>query len=190
MTVDHDALTDPELHEPKGTATAAANAVFIADGAGSGAFNSHSSFDDPDIHEPKDISTADSGDVYVANGSGGGTWQVATAILIEKSSIADQIVTAAGQLVLAHGLGAIPIVIIPQLICQVAELSYTIGDIVQIGFDQDSTTNRGISIVSDATNLTIRFGSSANTFTLLNKTSGARATLTNASWKLRVTAYA
>lgn len=189
MTEAHDGLTDPELHEPKGAATAAANAVFIADGAGSGAFNSHSTFTDPDIHEPKGVAVADLGDVYVANGVGGGAWQPAIAVLVEKFVSADQIVTAGGQLVLPHGLNDIPVVIIPQLICQVSDLNYSIGDIVQIGFDQESTTNRGISIVSDATNLTVIFGSSVTTFTLLDKTSGARSAATNASWKLRLTAY-
>jgi len=190
MTVDHDTLTDPELHEPKGTASAAANAVFIADGVGSGAFNTHASFSDPDIHEPKDVSTATLGDVYVADGSGGGAWQTATAVLVEKFTSGDQVITAAGDIVLIHGLAAIPIIIIPQLICQVADLNYSIGDIVNIGYDQESTTNRGISVIPNATNIGIRFGSSATTFTLLDKVSGARATATNASWLLRITAYA
>ncbi len=190
MTIDHRDLPDAELHEPKGTATAAANAVFMADGAGSGSFNSHSTFADPDIHEPKGVSTASLGDVYVANGTGGGTWQPSTAILVEKSNIADQVITAAGQLVLPHGLAAVPIVIIVQLVCQVADLNYSIGDVIQIGYDQESTTNRGISVVPDATNLTIRFGSSVTTFTLLDKTSGARSAATNASWQLRITCYA
>lgn len=32
----HNALTDPELHEPKGASTAATRTVYIADGTGSG----------------------------------------------------------------------------------------------------------------------------------------------------------
>lgn len=36
--VEHNALTDPELHEPKGAAAATAGQVYVADGAGSGAF--------------------------------------------------------------------------------------------------------------------------------------------------------
>jgi hypothetical protein len=34
--VEHSDITDPELHEPKGVATADADAVYQADGAGSG----------------------------------------------------------------------------------------------------------------------------------------------------------
>jgi len=36
--VQHSALTDPNLHEPKGAAAASANEVYIADGVGSGSF--------------------------------------------------------------------------------------------------------------------------------------------------------
>lgn len=36
--VNHSALTDPYLHEPKGAASAATNEVYVADGASSGSF--------------------------------------------------------------------------------------------------------------------------------------------------------
>lgn len=35
---DHASLTDPELHEPKGIAAAAANTLYVADGSGSGTY--------------------------------------------------------------------------------------------------------------------------------------------------------
>lgn len=37
---EHVDLTDPELHEPKGAAAASANTVYVADGAGSGTWQS------------------------------------------------------------------------------------------------------------------------------------------------------
>lgn len=37
-TVQHSALTDPNLHEPKGVSTAAAGKVYVANGSGSGAW--------------------------------------------------------------------------------------------------------------------------------------------------------
>jgi hypothetical protein len=37
-TIQHSALTDPEVHEPKDITTADAGAVYVADGAGSGAW--------------------------------------------------------------------------------------------------------------------------------------------------------
>ena len=36
--VNHSSLTDPYIHEPKGTATAAAGRVYVANGSGSGAW--------------------------------------------------------------------------------------------------------------------------------------------------------
>ena len=36
--VNHSSLTDPYLHEPKGTAAASVGQVYVADGAGSGSY--------------------------------------------------------------------------------------------------------------------------------------------------------
>jgi len=36
MAVEHDAITDPEIHEPKGVAAASSGQVYIADGSASG----------------------------------------------------------------------------------------------------------------------------------------------------------
>lgn len=36
MTIQHSAITDPDLHEPKGIAAASAKTIYVADGAGSG----------------------------------------------------------------------------------------------------------------------------------------------------------
>ena len=38
MPIEHDSITDPEIHEPKGASTANQNEVYIADGAASGAW--------------------------------------------------------------------------------------------------------------------------------------------------------
>jgi hypothetical protein len=65
MTIEHDAITDPEIHEPKGASTATSNTTYVSDGAGSG------SWLEP---EPKGASTATAGMVYHADGAGSGTW--------------------------------------------------------------------------------------------------------------------
>ena len=39
MTISHASITDPNLHEPKGVSTAAANTAYISNGAGSGAWS-------------------------------------------------------------------------------------------------------------------------------------------------------
>jgi hypothetical protein len=44
MTVAHKNLTGVDLHEPKGVAAAAANKVYVSDGAGSGAWTATSTF--------------------------------------------------------------------------------------------------------------------------------------------------
>lgn len=41
--VQHASLTDPELHEPKGVASASSGQVYVADGAGSGSWQAQSS---------------------------------------------------------------------------------------------------------------------------------------------------
>lgn len=190
MTVDHDTLTDPELHEPKGIAVAVADSVLVANGAGSGTWVLHSAFADPDIHEPKDVAGANSGEVYTADGVGGGSWAAPTVpVLTALFTSTDQTITAAGQLILAHGLSGTPLIVVPVLVNQTADLNYAPGDLVQIGYDADSTNNRGIGLISDATNITLRFGSSTGSFTVVNKTSGVRAAITNANWKLRILAY-
>lgn len=43
MTIEHNVITDPNVHEPKGISIAAADKVYVSDGAGSGAW------DDPPI---------------------------------------------------------------------------------------------------------------------------------------------
>ena len=64
-TVLHSTLTGSDSHEPKGAVTAAVSSVYVADGAGSGAWT---------VQEPKGISTASSGDIYVADGASSGDW--------------------------------------------------------------------------------------------------------------------
>lgn len=63
--VEHSSIADPNIHEPKGVATAASGKVYIANGAGSGTW---------DFVKPPGTATATSGQVYVANGSGGGAY--------------------------------------------------------------------------------------------------------------------
>lgn len=67
--VSHASIADPNIHEPKGVATAAANKAYVANGSGSGAWG---------YPLPKGIDSAAAGQVFVANGTGGGTWQANT----------------------------------------------------------------------------------------------------------------
>lgn len=102
----------------------------------------------------------------------------------------DQTITAGGTLTLAHSLGRIPLLAWVILVCQTAELGYSIGDLLMV-FPPvgSSVANTGVSVVVDATNLVIRYGSVAASFTVPNKTTGARADLTNANWRARFHAF-
>lgn len=64
----HSLLTDPEIHEAKGTAAANVNEVFVADGAGSGAFAL--------IPEqlPTGTAAANAGEIFIADGAAGGAF--------------------------------------------------------------------------------------------------------------------
>jgi hypothetical protein len=79
-------------------------------------------------------------------------------------------------LTLAHGLGVAPRITLIELVCQTAELGYSIGDVVQM---QDNSA----SMVKDATNINVRYRS-AN-IGLIHKTTGAFTSITAANWKAR-----
>ena len=106
---------------------------------------------------------------------------------------AAQTLTAAGALTIAHSLGRKPILVIPVLVAQSApELGYTEGDEVFIDYNNDAsgTTNRFLSVVPDATNLNVRFGSDASCFNISNKGTGAVSSITLSKWKLILRAWA
>jgi len=94
----------------------------------------------------------------------------------------DQTITAAGALTLAHSLGSKPAHVHVILNCTTAELGYSIGDDYILGYGSQGN-NQGVSIVPDATNLVIRYSSAAATFSVVNKTTGVSASITNVNWK-------
>jgi hypothetical protein len=105
----------------------------------------------------------------------------------------DQTITSAGSLTLAHGMGSIPKLVQASLKCTTTDLGYSVGDEVFVSGGQDaygSTVSVGVSIVPDATNLNIRFGSNAGAFAILNKTTGTLGAITNGSWSFVVRAWA
>lgn len=116
---------------------------------------------------------------------------VALPITLSYAS-ANQTITAAGALTLAHGLGAMPVLIQARIKCLTAELGYSIGDELIISLQTSDATNagHGVSIVPDATNISIRFGSQATSIGVTRKDTGAHANITNASWALIVRAWA
>ena len=103
---------------------------------------------------------------------------------------AAQTITSAGALTLAHGLSFTPYAFDVLLTCTTADAGYSIGNVVNVSTFPDSTNNRGVSIVPDATNLNIRFGTNAAAFNILNKTTGSGSAITNSSWTVTFRARA
>lgn len=104
----------------------------------------------------------------------------------------DQTITSAGALTLAHGLGVAPTLVFIYLVCQTNDVGYLAGEVVAIGLPDAvvGSGDRGCNVKVDATNLTVRFGSNANAFALLNGGSGVGANAVNANWKVRFKAWA
>lgn len=102
-----------------------------------------------------------------------------------------QTITAAGTLTLAHGLGATPRLVFARLKCTSTDQGYSVNDQLCIHLAYDgSTADAGLSVVPDATNLNIKYGQQADTFSALNKSTGAHQPLTNTKWQLIIQAIA
>lgn len=100
------------------------------------------------------------------------------------------VITTAGQIVYAHGLGVVPFLTIITLKCLTAEHGYSIGDVIivnnasnDVGSGSTSIA-RGLSIIPDATNITLRYGAGGTVFGYVNKSTGASVALVNANWEL------
>jgi hypothetical protein len=106
---------------------------------------------------------------------------------------AQQVITTAGALTIAHGLGKPPVLVRPHLICVTGESNYTADDILMDGFSIAPVvgiTNQAISIKADSTNLIIRFGNNNPVFQTIDAVSGSNVGLTNTNWKIIFRAWA
>ncbi|MER8915416.1 pyocin knob domain-containing protein [Mesorhizobium sp. M0761] len=113
--------------------------------------------------------------------------QSSTALLQKFYESAQQTITNAGSLTLTHGLGVKPKNYFAVLQCTTADAGYSIGDEV-LANPGGGTGNKGLSLVPDATNINVRFSSTAVDITA--KGTGAGTTITNSSWRLVVRAWA
>lgn len=101
------------------------------------------------------------------------------------------IITAGGPLTLTHGLGIAPKWRAYILKCLTTDIGYAVGDEIDIDVQIPSgNASAGLSAVVNATTFSIRFGSSAQTFALPNKGTGASQNITNSRWALVMRAYA
>lgn len=129
--------------------------------------------------------TLTSGDrgYLISNGASPSIWRWWGA---RHSDTGQQAITAGGALTLPHGLGVQPSVVQLWLHCTSADGGYANGDEINMSgadVNDSATSGHGAANVPDATNLNIRFGSAATTFSTINKGSGATANLTNANWR-------
>jgi hypothetical protein len=103
----------------------------------------------------------------------------------------NQTITAAGSLTLAHSLGVAPKLVQLWLYCETAQHNYSNADTFPVPvYHSDAGAQYGCSIVADATNLNVRYGSAANTFVVTNKTTGGGSLITNANWRTIFKAWA
>lgn len=103
----------------------------------------------------------------------------------------NQTIATGGLVTIAHGLGQQPTSTYMELICITAEYGYVNGDRIAVDVNNTSSgTNRINAVLYDPTNIYIRYSNAANCFVAGNYTNGVLVDLTNASWRLRVRAYA
>lgn len=104
----------------------------------------------------------------------------------------DQTITAAGALTIAHGLGRAPLFVQVALICQSSDVGYTTGMVVPYPIGQrstDSVNNYGVTVVTDSTNLSVRYGSISTVFSIMNFSNGDAANIDPTKWKVRFYAF-
>jgi hypothetical protein len=120
-----------------------------------------------------------------------------------------QTITANGTLSLPHGLVRANANITPKIVQAyiqnvTPEANYSANDLLQVptvpdylytlsvNFANQTFTflqnQYGCSVVPDTANLNISFGTNANTFNIMDKTSRANFNITNSNWKIYFTA--
>ena len=134
-----------------------------------------------DLPGEADITTA-AGDVLIGFATAANQVHVISytrAVGIFSSTL--QTITSAGSLTIAHGLGREPRLTETWLECAVTEHNYSVGDRF---LTPEGSQGRNAIVVTDATNLNVRYGSTAtNAFAINDKTTGAGANATNTSWR-------
>jgi len=121
-------------------------------------------------------------------GAGGKALKTLTSRFIS----AEQTITSAGSLTIAHGLGAVPELAQIRVICKTAEYGFSVDDDVVInpaGNDPGGTTSRGIVVRLNSTNILLKYASAATPITLFRADTGVAVSLTNANWRVIVRAW-
>lgn len=103
----------------------------------------------------------------------------------------EQTITANSTITFAHGLAGSPSLAQAFVICKVAELGYSVGDVLKIDLavgSGSSTTIYNYQLSFDDTN--IHATCAMNGLVALNKSTAAYSPVTTANWRLIVRAWA
>lgn len=108
---------------------------------------------------------------------------------------ADQTITSAGLLTLAHGLGQAPNWMGLYLKCVTAQHGYIAGDEIYFGMGSSPAKTNGehASVYTQSadadTNIYVRYGNSSGVFSVVHKTTGSAANgITLANWRVVIKA--
>lgn len=101
---------------------------------------------------------------------------------------AEQTITPGTQTTLTHSLGAIPKHMTVELVCKTANLGYSVDDRVVIASKNGNSGNVGVSSIYNSTQLKFTVGSVG--ISLLNATTGTIGSITEASWRIVLRAWA
>jgi hypothetical protein len=114
-------------------------------------------------------------------------------MISEAFTSSEQDISSGAQRVMAHGLSVTPYVIATVLKCKTAQYGYSVDDELLINPASnnpgDAAVARGMSLVTDSTNITIRFSQVTGVFGVLRKDTGTGVGLTDANWKLIIKAW-
>lgn len=121
--------------------------------------------------------------------------QVPVQILSTSYESAEQTITQAGSLTLAHGLGARPKLVRYYLKCKTAEHGWAVNDEIDLTSLTQATqsSDRAWGLISwdDATNIYVRYGdNNIGQFFVYRRDTGYQVGATNANWRLIIRAYA
>lgn len=134
--------------------------------------------------------TGNAGKYITTNGS---TASWATPTISKSFQSAEQTITTAGALTIAHGMGVIPQIVLGYLKCVTGENGYSAGDVLCVPLGPAAAGglyDLGVAVVPDATNLNVRYGNETGVFPLLNKTTGVAANMNVAHWTFSLRAFA
>ncbi|MGX7703802.1 hypothetical protein [Methylobacterium sp. Gmos1] len=118
------------------------------------------------------------------------SWAAVPMVFTASFESAEQAITGAGLLNIAHGLNAEPKLLYAILVCKTAEYGYSVGDRITVPLAFNGSNNAtAMAIVATSSALAIRYAT-GSPFQGLHFTTGTGVTFTNANWRLILRAFA